>query len=259
MAGKDSIKQTLIVATALCLVCSIVVSTAAVILKPIQAANKNLDKQARVLALVDLLDKNKTIQDQFNRYVETRVLDLDSGTFTDKIDATGFDQRKLARDPATSIALDKNEDIADIKRRSRYTVAYLIKKDGALEYVVLPIHGYGLWSTLYGFIALHSDMNTVYGITFYEHAETPGLGGEIDNPAWQALWRGKKIFANGDFDEPELRVIKGHVEPSAADAEHEIDGLAGATLTSRGVSHMIRFWFGENGYLPFIEKHANRG
>lgn len=258
MTANDSIKQTLTVAILLCLVCSIVVSTAAVLLKPIQLANKNLDKQARILALVDLLDEKQDIKTQFDRYVETRIIDLDSGKFVDNFNVAAFDQKKFARDPSTSVALGE-KDIAGINRRAQYTTVYLIKKDGELEYLVLPVHGYGLWSTMYGFIALQNDLNTVYGISFYEHAETPGLGGEIDNAAWQALWRGKKIFTSTDFSDVRLNVVKGNVDPSTENADYKIDGIAGATLTARGVGNMIQFWFGEMGYQPFITNFADRG
>jgi Na+-transporting NADH:ubiquinone oxidoreductase subunit C len=240
MMVNDSIKQTLTVAVALCLVCSIVVSAAAVVLKPIQLVNKNLDKQARILALVDLLDKKQDIKTQFDRYVETKVVDLNSGAFVENINVATFDQRKLARDPGTSIELSDEKDKANINRRAQFTTVYLIKKNGELQYVVLPVHGYGLWSTMYGFIALQSDLNTVYGISVYEHAETPGLGGEIDNAAWQAHWRDKKLFADNG-SQPALNVVKGNVESSAADAEYKVDGLAGATLTARGVGNMIQF------------------
>lgn len=118
--------------------------------------------------------------------------------------------------------------------------------------MILPIKGYGLWSTLYGFIALEGDLNTVAGIGFYEHAETPGLGGEVDNPLWKAKWEGKKVF--DDEGKTALKVIKGPVDSKRAGSEYQIDGLSGATLTSRGVSQLIQFWLGENGFAPFLTK-----
>ena len=86
-------------------------------------------------------------------------------------------------------------------------VVYQRVDDGDVLAIILPVEGKGLWSTLYGFIALAPDTRTIEGITFYEHGETPGLGGEVDNPSWKALWPGRKAF---DEDwEPAIEVIKG--------------------------------------------------
>jgi Na+-transporting NADH:ubiquinone oxidoreductase subunit C len=230
-----------------CLACSIVVSAAAVFLRPQQQINKQLDIQKNILQVAGLLDDDD-IQALYKKHVEVRIVDLETGEFTDAIDPATYNARDAARNPATSIALGE-QDIAGIKRRARYASVYLIKDNGETKYLVLPVHGYGLWSTLYGFIALKNDYNTVYGIGFYAHAETPGLGGEVDNPNWKALWQGKKIFDDG---EPTLALVKGHVTPETPDAEHKIDALAGATLTTRGVENMVRFWFGEQGYQPFL-------
>ncbi|NNL56211.1 MAG: NADH:ubiquinone reductase (Na(+)-transporting) subunit C, partial [Pseudomonadales bacterium] len=153
-------------------------------------------------------------------------------------------------DPARSTRLDSDADLAKISRRENQALVYLVESNGSFEKVILPVHGYGLWSTLYGFIALESDLNTVAGLGFYDHAETPGLGGEVDNPRWKAQWPGKKVYKNGDV---ELGLLKGAVDPSAPNAKYKVDGLSGATLTGRGVTNLIQFWLGENGFRPFLE------
>jgi len=116
--------------------------------------------------------------------------------------------------------------------------------------VILPIKGYGLWSTLYGFIALESDLKTVAGIGFYEHTETPGLGGEVDNPKWKASWVGKRAY---NSDGLALEVIKGKVDLARDGADSQIDGLAGATLTTKGVDNLVKYWLGQQGFKPFID------
>ena len=121
--------------------------------------------------------------------------------------------------------------------------------DNNLEKVILPVHGYGLWSTLYGFVALESDLNTIAGLGFYEHGETPGLGGEVDNPRWKALWEGKQAYREGNVA---ISVIKGAVNPQASTAAWQVDGLSGATLTSKGVNNLVRFWLGQDGFAPFL-------
>lgn len=255
--SNDSIQKTIIVALALCVVCSVFVSTAAVGLKGVQQSNKKLDLQRNVLLAAGLVkpgeaDK-KTVESMFKQ-IEVRVVNLDTGEFTETDPAT-FDQRKASKDPARSEVL--TNDPASIKRLEKQAKVYLVRKEGSLESIILPIRGYGLWSTLYGFLALAPDANTVVGLGFYEHAETPGLGGEIDNPRWKALWPGKKIF--GDSGDVAIEVMKGAVDPSRPGAEHQIDGLSGATLTSVGVSNLVRFWVSDTGFGPFLDRIRKGG
>ncbi|WP_028468771.1 Na(+)-translocating NADH-quinone reductase subunit C [Neptunomonas japonica] len=249
-ANNDTISKTITVTVLLCVVCSVIVSAAAVLLKPQQIANKELDRKTNILAAAGLMDSSKSVDELFSQ-ITTKVVDLETGKFTDAVDAATFDARKASKDPALSSKLDRKDDIASIKRQAKYQTVYLVESEGELEKVILPVHGYGLWSTLYGFLALEGDLNTVVGLGFYSHAETPGLGGEVDNPLWKSQWPGKKVYADGAM-EPLLGLIKGKVNPDAANAAHQIDGLSGATLTSDGVSRMVKFWMGENGYAPFL-------
>lgn len=254
MSSNDGIKKTLIVAFSLCIVCSVIVSTAAVLLKPLQEANKALDRKRNILAAAGMLDESISVDEQFSK-VSSRVVDLRTGKFSDAHDPDRYDQRKAAKDPASSEKLSAEEDIAKIKRLAHYAVVYLVgDDDGQFDKVILPIHGAGLWSTLYGFVALESDANTVAGLGFYEHGETPGLGGEVDNPRWKALWPGKEVYRDG---EAAISLIKGSVDAGSSDAPWQVDGLSGATLTSRGVSNLVQFWLGENGFALFLNNLNN--
>ena len=248
MANNDTIKKTLLVAVALCVVCSVIVSGAAVALKDAQVANKLDDRNRNILAAAGMLEEGVPIAELFAR-ITTRVVDLRTGKFTDAVTADSYDQRKAAKDPAASDALSSAEDIAKIRRREHLALVYVVEEQGQLDKIILPIRGYALWSTLYGFIALESDGNTVAGLGFYEHKETPGLGGEIDNPRWKGLWPGKQVYRDGQV---ELRLLKGAVDPNNAEAAWQIDGLAGATLTGRGVTNLVQFWMGDQGFGPFI-------
>lgn len=254
MANNDSIKKTLTVAFLLCLVCSIVVSMSAILLRPAQEANKALDLKKSILAAAGLLEEGKSVEELFEK-IETRVVDLDTGLFTDAVSAESFDQRKSAKNPDLSERLDSDSDLAKILRREKYSLVYLVRGDDSenseINTIILPIRGYGLWSTLYGFIALQADANTVVGLGFYEHAETPGLGGEVDNPRWKAMWPDKKIY-NSDGDIA-IEIIKGVVNPESTDSEHQIDGLSGATLTSKGVHNLLNFWLDQDGFKPFLD------
>ncbi len=247
--ANDSIQKTITVALALCVVCSLVVSTAAVMLKPAQEANKALDRKRNILAAAGLLEEGKSVEEQFSQ-VTTKVVDLRTGKFSDEVNPARYEQSKAAKDPERSLDLGPQEDIAKIGRRENYSLVYLVEKNGQLDKVILPIRGYGLWSTLYGFLALESDADTVAGLGFYEHGETPGLGGEVDNPRWKSQWPGKEVYKDG---EAALGLIKGTVNPDSPNAKYQVDGLAGATLTSTGVTNLMKFWLGEMGFQPFLE------
>jgi len=249
-SNNEGLGRVLTVALALCIVCSVVVSAAAVVLKPQQQANKTRDLKRNILMAAGLYDANMSVEEQFER-VTTRVVNIETGEYTSEINPEGFDQRAAAKDPSTSVRLSAEEDMAKIIRQAKYSLVYLVNDDeGELDKIILPVHGYGLWSTLYGFVALESDMNTIVGLGFYEHGETPGLGGEVDNPRWKALWEGKKAFRDGEVA---ISVIKGAVSPESPSADWQVDGLSGATLTSKGVHNLVQFWLGENGFAPYLE------
>lgn len=252
---KDSTARTLTVALLVCLVCSVFVAGAAVALKPIQVDNRLLDKQRSILAIAGLGDPGMSasqVKALFDERIVARVVDLQSGTFTDAQDPRTFDPLRAAKDPKLSDSLPSEQDIASIKRRERFSTVYLVERNGRLDTLILPVRGYGLWSTLYGFMAIKGDLNTVAGMGFYQHAETPGLGGEVDNPKWKALWRGKTLF--DDHGSLAVKVVKGGVDPQNPNAGHQVDALAGATLTSNGVNNLLHFWLGEQGFGPFIAK-----
>ena len=255
MSSKESTARTLTVALLVCLVCSVFVAGAAVALKPIQVDNRLLDKQRSILAIAGLSEpgmSSREVKALYDERIIARVVDLDAGTFSDAHDPKTFDPLKAAKDPVLSETLSGAEDIASIKRRERYSTVYMVEKDGQLDTLILPVRGYGLWSTLYGFMAVKGDLNTVVGMGFYQHAETPGLGGEVDNPKWRGQWPGKTLFdEDGNLA---VEIVKGGVDPQNPKAEHQVDALAGATLTSNGVSNLLHFWLGENGFGPFIAK-----
>ncbi|MDR0996343.1 MAG: Na(+)-translocating NADH-quinone reductase subunit C, partial [Zoogloeaceae bacterium] len=234
---------------------SIFVAGAAVTLKPVQEENKLLDRQRSILAVAGVAPPSASaaqIREIFKTRIRAEVIDLATGKVVEGVDPLKFDAVKAAKDPATSEALPAAEDIAGIKRRENQAVVYWLEQDGKPEALILPVRGYGLWSTLYGFLAVKPDLDTVVGLGFYQHAETPGLGGEVDNPKWKALWPGKTLFdANGKAI---ISIVKGGVDPASPDAGHEVDALAGATLTSKGVDHLIHFWLGEQGFGPFLAR-----
>lgn len=273
--SNDSFEKTVAVALALCLAGAVLVSASAVILHPLQVSNKAKDEKLNILEVVGMLEPGTDVDEAFKQF-EPRIVDLATGDYMDSIDPATYDQRKAAKDPGASVAIPPEQDIASIKRKAKYAKVYLVKDGGKLKSVILPVNGYGLWSTMYGFIALEADGETVVGMNLYDQAETPGLGGEVVNPKWKALWKGKKVYNYSqqsvhestlsekgqtvEIGEVALGLVKGGVDPSKPGAEYQVDSLAGATLTSRGVSNLVQYWMGKDGFGPYLAKvRAGRG
>lgn len=261
MQQRDSLGYTLMVAVVLCVVCSLAVSTAAVVLRPRQIANEKLDQQKNILDAAGLaigeygkvanqLDKKQI--DELYGWISEKLVDLESGDYTSEVSIDQYNMIEAASNPATSVPIDVSSDIDPGEpSRPKIMKVFFVKRPGSdkIQTVVLPVYGKGLWGTLYGYLALKRDLGTVQGITFYQHKETPGLGGEVDNPDWKAQWEGRKLYdENG---KPASLVYKG---PAPASNPYAVDGLSGATLTSRGVTKLVRYWVSDNAYGPFLDK-----
>lgn len=284
---RDSWTHTFKVALLLCLGCSLVVSAAAVGLRSFQRENKQRELRKNVLLAAGLFDPDQHTDQDVDRLfsqVEPQIVDLGllAPPSEDEPDTRGevvadreflerlasarisiksaaeYEPKMAARDAALRIRLPSDEDPASLRHRERYSLIYRVDEGGPHDMVILPIRGYGLWSTLYGFLAI--DVNSlkggpehaeVRGLTYYEHGETPGLGGEVDNPVWKSKWEGKRLF-----DEDWNVVIE--VAKSITDPEHQVDALSGATITSNGVTNMLRFWLGERGFGPYLRKLAEQ-
>ena len=254
---KSNNAKTISVALTLCLVCSVLVSAVAVGLKPAQIENARLDRNKNILVAADLYDaESDTADDVAERFKDfnVEIIDLNEGSYVDDAtladagipDRNAYDASQATKNQALSEDLGDN-DPAGIGRKPKYAKVYVKNDDaGQPETVVLPIQGYGLWGTIYGFLTLESDMNTIKGISFYEHKETPGLGARIEEPEWRAKWSGIESYdENGN--------VATGVTKAGNPKENWVDGISGATLTSRGVSNMIQFWLGEQGYKPYLD------
>ena len=254
---KSNNAKTISVALMLCLVCSVLVSAAAVGLKPAQVENARLDRNKNILVAADMYDaESDTADDVAERFkdFDVKIIDLNKGNYLDDDelktagipDRNAYDASQATKNQALSEDLGDN-DPAGIGRKPKYAKVYVKEDDaGKPELVVLPIQGYGLWGTIYGFLTLESDMNTIKGISFYEHKETPGLGARIEEPEWRAQWNGIHSYDdNGD--------VATGVTKAGNPKDNWVDGISGATLTSRGVSNMIQFWLGDQGYKPYLD------
>ena len=251
---NDSVLKTLGVAFAICLVCSLIVSFAAVSLRDLQNENALNNKSIKILQAAKIYDESIDVRTQFDK-LEMKFVDFETGKILNsykdfKIEE--YDQLKSTRDSNLSKPLSAADDIAIIKNRENVGKFFIVRdQNNNIDKLILPIRGYGLWGTLFGYVAIEEDFNTVAGLEFYEHKETPGLGAEVDNPRWKALWPGKKIYKD---DEVVLSVIKGKVQTGDVNSNYQVDGLSGATLTSRGVNNMLTYWFGESGYSKLFKE-----
>jgi len=232
----ETVARTLLVAFFVSLVCSSLVASAAVLLQPRQVANAILDARRNILAVAGLLEPDGDVNELYES-IEPRVVDLATGAYVEDIDPESFDPVEAAKDPEPLV--------------------YLVRTDGEVSKIILPVSGYGLWSTMYGFLALEADGNTVADITFYAHGETPGLGDFIAKPAWRALWRDKRVF--DESGTPKIEVVKGRVSPGDPLADYRVDGVSGATLTGNGVTKLMQYWLGDHGYGPYLHNIQRGG
>lgn len=245
-------------AAAVCVVCGFFVSVTATSLKTRQDQNILLDRQKNVLTVAGLMRPGEDLDSaeasqRFQDSIQARVVTLATGEEAAAIDAERFDQRQAAKDPERSRPAPPNA--SKVIRLPNEALVYEVIEGGEIQALILPIQGMGLWSVLYGYIALESDARTIRGITYYQHRETAGLGGEVDNPRWKALWVGRKAF--DERGKVKIEVKKGAAGPADKDP-YRVDGLAGATITSRGVTNMLRFWLGDSGFTPYLQRYREQ-
>ncbi len=276
--NKDKPFNTLVVAGTLCLVCALVVSTAASALKSFQEANIALDRKKNLLLVAGFTDEaaggRASIESTYEEYFTATIIDLDTGeeaieecraalesygkTFPDDEDnaklIAGYDQFKMAGSKNSKVAdrVAKKENICNLKSREKFSHVYKVKgESGTVKIYVFPVRGYGLWSMMRGFLAVKPDFQTVEGIVFYDQAETPGLGAEVKSKLFTGEWPGKQIYDDGG--EVQIRVIKN------ADDNHSINALSGATITSNGVTNAMKYWMGPAGFKNYIDRQKSGG
>lgn len=241
----------------LAFVCSALVAGAAVGLRPMQEANRILDRKKHILYAAGLYEEGKSIEEMFSP-IEARIIELSTGEFVpeDTINPESYKQLKAALSDETGRSLTGEEDIAKLRRVEKFSLIYLVSEGESTEQIVLPVRGKGLWSTMYAYVALDGDLTSIRGVSFYQHGETPGLGGEVENSNWQDGWKGKKVY--NDSGELQLNVVKGKAASEGAAMAYQIDGLSGATLTTNGVNNLMEFWFGDHGFKPFFTHLKNK-
>lgn len=243
-AKKETLGKTVAIVVAVCLVCSIVVSGAAVGLRSIQEDNAAKDKQSNILAAAGLeITTDCAVKCTYDKFVTEKFVDLKTGEYVEVPDE--FDMYKAAKEPDYSVKVE-NSNVGFLQR-SKVASVYLVNGDeGSVQRIILPVHGSGLWDLMYGFLAIDADGNTVRELVYYKQKETPGLGGEVENPTWKSKWDGKKLYKDGDVA---IQVKKN----AGTNNDYAVDALSGATLTSNGIQATLTYWLGENGYGPYLK------
>ena len=253
--NNDSPIKAILVTLLTAMICSSLVSAAVVVLRPIQLNNQLLDRSRNIMTLTGLLPSGELPEDEemldlFNR-LDTRIVNIDEGRFDDTVDPLVFDMRRVANDPELGTGVPGGQDLASIGRRSRYAPVYMVWSEDGLDRLILPVRGAGMWSMLYGYIALDSDLTTIAGMAFYEQNETPGLGDQITHAHWLEQWQGKQVYDGQGT--PLFNVSEGKVVPGSVHAPFQVDALTGATVTGNAVTGLVQYWFGPHGYKGLLD------
>lgn len=253
--SKSSNLSTITVALALCLVCSVLVSAVAVGLKPKQEANAKLDINKNILIAAGEANQDgmsaADVDAKFKDF-SVKLVNLETGKFAtqEELAQAGIDVESYSTSDASKVdelsnAIDN--DTAGIGRVPKFAKVYVkANADGTTESLVLPVYGAGLWGKIYGFLTLEGDANTIKGISFYSHKETPGLGALIEEDKFRGQFPGKTSYdENGN--------VAIAVQKAGLAKDNQVDGISGATLTTKGVNNFIQFWLSDKGYKTFLD------
>ncbi|MEX0962930.1 MAG: Na(+)-translocating NADH-quinone reductase subunit C [Pseudohongiellaceae bacterium] len=255
---NESPLKAIIVVVSTALVCSVLVTVAAVSLQPIQNAYQDLERIGYIVGISGIAEPVEELSEleiiAAFQDLEPRIVDLERGTFDETYNPRTFDTREVATAPEFSVTIPTAEDLARLGQRSRLATIYLVRENDELVRIILPVYGQGMWSTIYGFVAIENDLNTIADMTIYEQGETPGIGDPIQSREWQTRWQGRKLYdEDGTL---RFRIIRGAVDRSSAGSIYEVDGLTGATMTTNGVMNMVRYWFGPHGFETFLNNFS---
>tara|TARA_Y100001937_G_scaffold112525_2_gene160192 strand:- start:4137 stop:4997 length:861 start_codon:yes stop_codon:yes gene_type:complete len=247
-------------AIAVCLFASVVLAVASTALKPAQTQQVRLDIIQNILSVAgysaeDMKGKSPAdIIDLYEKKFEVLLIDKNNtpvqrSEMEKELQTLGYKEAELAEMKTFELLEVYNAKLKLLAKRAGETVeqydkgikvVYLYKPEGEIKYYIIPIEGNGLWGMMYGYIALKTDLNTVAGIRFYKHIETPGLGAELAKPSHNEKWIGKKIL-DEDGKLVSVKVAKGDAEQShAQEIEHYVDGISGATLTAKGINEFLK-------------------
>lgn len=234
--NKQSNLYTLIYIIVLVTVVGSALGFTAISLKSRQEANANADKMRQILASVAITPAKDSVAADYARYI------VDSYV----VDSRG---ERIEGKDAFTVSVDNQSKTPEAERL--LPVYECRTADGALKYI-LPLYGAGLWGPIWGYVSVDADGSTVYDAFFAHQGETPGLGAEIEKPAFSGQFAGKQLFKDGRF--MPIAVVKAGQHP--AGDEDYVDGISGGTITSKGVGAMIANCL--SPYREFLEKAAKK-
>jgi Na+-transporting NADH:ubiquinone oxidoreductase subunit C len=243
----ETLPRTLLVAAGVALFCSAIVSIAVHTLRPLQLAFDSLERNRAVLVAANLLPSGEISDREIvARFLDldARVVDLDTGWFRSGLDAHAYDHWQQRDEDQAAVEAGPG-DVPGPATNGRNVPVYLVRKADGFEQIVLPVDGRGMWSAIYGYIGLDEDLNTITGVIFHRHGETPGIGDRIQDRSWLATWQGKQI--RDDDRILRFRVAKG------ASGPFEVDVVSGASVTTEATGEIVRNWLGDDGFGPFLE------
>lgn len=219
-----------IYASVMVILVALVLSGAATLLRPLQERNMRIEKMQNILSTINIDAPRSEAEALFAQYITVSKVVNHLG---EEIEGDAFE---------VELQVENRKELAD-----RLLPVFVAEKEGQ-SYYILPIRGNGLWGPIWGYVSLESDMVTIYGANFDHASETPGLGAEIADREFQEQFPGKRIFDEAGQFSP-VRVVKGGVPP---DDPHAVDGISGGTITSNGVTAMLRNGLG--AYQNYFQK-----
>lgn len=227
-------RYTLLYAAAISIITAVILAMTSEGLKPAQEANVALDKQTNILRSVRVTSTDrKTIESTYAERVQELVLNSTG----DMVEGVAIKSVRL-------------KDQVNKEPEERQLPLYVYLGDDGRKYYIIPTYGVGLWGPIWGYVALEGDFNTVYGANFDHKGETPGLGAEISETAFQQQFEGKKIMTESN-EFISVNVVKPTDKVDYGD-EHRVDGISGGTITSRGTDAMLKNCL--EPYLAYFEK-----
>lgn len=216
--NKQSNTYTIIYIIVLVVLVGAALAFTAMTLRPKQQANADMDKMKQILASVGIVPADGQVADDYKNYIVDEFVVNSQG---ERVDGNAFD-----------VNVEKMSKESDASQRQ--LPVYVCDLNGERKYI-LPVYGAGLWGPIWGYVAMNSDGTTVYGAYFAHQGETPGLGAEIEKPAFSNQFKGKRLWVDGDFHP--IEVVKAGQKPT--DGADYVDGVSGGTITSKGVGAML--------------------
>ena len=250
---KNSNLYTFIYASVLVVAVAVVLTVAAISLKPFQDKNVRVEKMQNILASIGIESTAKNAEELYAKSITSEIVVNKKG------DVLGvYENGNLVNGDVRAFELDLKVELTAVEKGGDGRLPIFVANQNGKKYYIIPLLGKGLWASIWGNVALEEDLNTVYGANFDHKSETPGLGAEIaEKPkegkiVFSQQFKGKKIFdSNNEFKS--IVVVKGGVKNQSLIAvENGVDAISGGTLTSDGVTNMVKHCL-EN-YVNYIKK-----